>query len=144
MTIKTYVVEYGFDEEMHQTYRVRVKAQSKRAAQDVFYETYPEHKDDYVNVLGTVTDERRSDRRFSPFGDPLFRSGALRFGEFIYRRKGRKVRGRRNYPAPKRGWCPRSHNRIAFTFTEHYSAPVSNAMKRWLELALPPAVEATA
>lgn len=82
-----------------------------------------------------LRDMRETTRKF-----PAFRHGA-RGGQFLYRHKGKRKRGRKNYP--NRYWRRRLPP-VTVTFIETISRPLSDTMRDWVKLITHPPVEPSA
>ncbi len=124
MTIKkTYEVqvEYPNGEILHVKRKGITSEQTEVDAQAEFMNA------DYVYVTGRTRD-LDPDRFMSK--DPMLFGRRNRNALYQYRHKGKKKKGRKNYPRMRR----RQNPNFTITYTETYSEPVSKALKAWEDM----------
>jgi hypothetical protein len=101
---------------------VVIKGKTLTDARDAFMQEYPDL--DWHDF-----GERLKEPRFSR-SNSMFYNSARRGGQYLYQHKGRKKRGRKNYPTPKGRWL--RVRRMSFTFTETISMPVRDFFQNWV------------
>ena len=129
--LKTYYVQLRhFGGQRGDMRCVYVKARSLEAANAEFLRQYP---DDYCEHTAELKSKNRKWRKSMYRPSPVFKSGLPRYGQYIYRHKGRKVKGRKNYPVPKDGWDYERPG-ATFTYVETINAPLRDFLTNWAQL----------
>jgi len=128
MTIKKsyyFQIEHNDGSIDHIVRKGKTEAEAQRAVEQEFPDAYG------ADCLGRLDYRKELERRRRHNRVPVFRNWGTRGGKFIYQHKGRKKRGCKNYPRPRRGWG-KVRGPIMFTWTETYSRPVADFMERWV------------
>lgn len=126
--LKTYYAQLRhFGGERGNMRDIYVKARSLEAADVEFMKQYP---DDYTDHTAQLKSKNWKECKSMYRPSPIFESGRPRFGQYIYRHKGRKVKGRKNYPIPKDGWVY-EYPGINFTYVESIDFPLRDFITDW-------------
>ena len=133
MTIqKTYCFQIEKDgDDDYELHDVRIKARTRDEACDIAEAKYAD--DHYVVYRGRLNQARRRNKYDSPSYTPpigLRRYGG-KIGRYVFQHKGKKIRGRKNYPTPRGGWA-KIRAPLTFSWTESYSKPFSDFLKDWM------------
>ncbi len=131
--VKTYLIQVTHHDQSIS--HVRRKAISRRAIETVIEQEFSEEC--YASVLGLARVEARKDKKGFLAKEPVFGRWSRKIGaRLTYRHKGRRKKGRRNYPPIAKRWVS---SPITFTWTETYSPEMSAAMQEWTKGLTAPA-----
>lgn len=134
--LKTYLVVYKHSDTREIDHHKRRARSLKQLKLDMIQEFGdPNEIADHWYIEGRYRKEMR--RPISWVNTALFESGGVRGGQYVYRHKGRKLRGRKHYPQRK---YSRVSSPVAFTYTESYATPVRQFLQGWAELLLTPQI----
>lgn len=128
--IKTYMVRYK-DYETDKVSYLKRRALSMKQLETALFEEFgePFGEDGCWRIEGRYATEEK----FRHIDTSTFPYNTGRHGQYTYRHKGRKQRGRKNYP-PK--YWRRSRAEASFVYTESVSRPVSEFLQSWVDVAL--------